>query len=82
MSVSDTTISFPDSTAELRALPRAMTTLIRALAFWAAIVLPFTYLPLLTAGLESASMVLVFVCLVAVNVGALVLGHPYGRDTR
>lgn len=79
MSVSDRTLPLPDSTVEPRALPQVVMTLVRALAFWATIVLPFTYVPLLAAGPESPSMVLAFVCLVAVNVCAIVVGQPYGR---
>jgi len=79
MSVSDRTFRLPDGTVEPRALPQALLTLVRALAFWAAIVLPLTYVPLLVTGLESVSMAVAFVCLVAVNVCALVLGQPYGQ---
>lgn len=48
----------------------------RAASFWAAIVLPVAYLPLLAGGLTGGD-VLLFTALVAVNVGAFVLGHDY-----
>jgi hypothetical protein len=47
--------------------------------FWAAILLPLTYLPLLTGGLEQTEM-LRFAGLLACNLFALVAGHGYGRD--
>ena len=49
---------------------------VRVASFWAAIVLPVTYLPLLAGGLTGGEALL-FVALVAVNAGALVLGHDY-----
>jgi hypothetical protein len=45
-------------------------------SFWAAIVLPVTYLPLLAGGLTGGETLL-FVALVAINAGAFVLGHDY-----
>ena len=48
----------------------------RVASFWAAIVLPVTYLPLLAGGLTGGEALL-FVALVAVNAGAFVLGHDY-----
>lgn len=53
---------------------------IKQLAFWTAVVLPFMHLSLLVAGLESQSMVLSFVALLALNVVALYVGHPYRRE--
>jgi hypothetical protein len=47
---------------------------VSGLSFWAAVVLPVAYLPLLaTAHLEPA------MALVAVHAAALLLGHGYGR---
>jgi len=46
-------------------------------AFWSAIVLPFLHLPLLATGLESASVTIAFVVLVALNVLAVVVGQSY-----
>ncbi len=45
-------------------------------SFWAAIVLPFTYFPLLLGGLTGGELFL-FVALVAINALAFVLGHDY-----
>jgi hypothetical protein len=50
-------------------------------AFWTAIVLPFTYLPLLVAGFESSSMFAAFLSLVALNLLALLVGHPHGQTS-
>lgn len=63
-----------------RSVPRLVARPVKVLAFWAAIVLPFLHLSLLATGLESRSMTLAFIGLVTVNVGALWLGHPYGRE--
>lgn len=51
---------------------------VKRFAFWTAVVLPFLQLPLLATGLESRSLTLAFVALVALNVSALLIGHPYG----
>ncbi|WP_336025319.1 hypothetical protein [Halobellus salinisoli] len=48
----------------------------KAASFWAAIVLPFTYLPLLAGGLTGGEALL-FAGLVAVNALAFVGGHGY-----
>lgn len=54
---------------------------VQAFAFWAAIALPFAYLPILTSGFEGgANPIGTFVALVVANVVALVLGHGYGED--
>ena len=53
---------------------------IKLLAFWAAIVLPFMHLSLLATGLDSRSMTVAFVGLVALNVCTLWIGHPHGRE--
>ena len=52
---------------------------VRAFSFWLAVVLPFSYLPMLAAGLDSLSMLLTFVALVTLNVCAIVVGQPYRR---
>ncbi|SMP05302.1 hypothetical protein SAMN06265347_10265 [Halobellus salinus] len=49
---------------------------VQVASFWAAIVLPAAYLPLLAGGL-TGSEALLFVALVGVNAGAFVLGHGY-----
>ncbi|MFB6310762.1 MAG: hypothetical protein ABEH64_06210 [Salinirussus sp.] len=53
---------------------------ISGFAFWAAIALPFLHVPLLITGLETARMTAAFMLLLGLNVVALVLGHPYGRE--
>jgi hypothetical protein len=78
MSVSDCTLSLPTGNIELR-LTSSLRTLVRAIAFWTAVLLPFAYVPLLATGLDSVTMALTFVALMAVNVCALVVGQPYGR---
>ena len=49
---------------------------LRFVGFWAAVSLPFLYLPLLVGGL-SASEVYVFVGLLLLNVVAFVVGHEH-----
>lgn len=50
---------------------------VRALAFYAAIVLPFVYLPLLANGVATEQLS-VLVGLLLANGAALVLGHGHG----
>lgn len=52
---------------------------VRFVGFWAAIALPFLYLPLLWEGLNGGNGV-VFVGLLAVNLLALVAGRNYRRQ--
>lgn len=49
----------------------------RAVAFYAAIALPFVYLPLLANGVTTGQLT-VLVGLLLANAAALVLGHGYG----
>jgi hypothetical protein len=51
---------------------------LRFISFWAAVALPFLYVPLLAGGLEG-QQAFVFVSLLAANAAALVVGHEYGR---
>jgi len=54
---------------------------IRGIAFWAAIALPFLHMPLLYASeLSSQNTTTAFVALLALNVVAILIGHPYSRD--
>lgn len=53
---------------------------VKLLSFWAAIVLPFMHLSLLATGLDSPSMTAAFIGLVALNICALYVGHPYGQE--
>ncbi len=48
---------------------------IRKAGFWAAIVLPFLYLPLLVFGLNTWLHSTAFLVLLVVNLGALYVGH-------
>ena len=52
--------------------------LVRVVAFWTAVVLPFLYLPLLFGGLEGD--VTLFGGLLVLNAVALLLGHDYRRE--
>ena len=77
--------SLTDTTALLRAAsPPSLSSLlfrpIKRLAFWSAIVLPFLHLSLLVGGLDSQSMTLAFITLLALNAVALYVGHPHGRE--
>jgi hypothetical protein len=51
---------------------------LRFVGFWAAVALPFLYLPLLLSGLEGQET-LVFGLLLAANAVALVVGHGHRR---
>ena len=55
---------------------RSVLRTLRIASFWAAIVLPITYLPLLAGGLAGGEAV-PFAALVALNAGAFVLGHDH-----
>jgi hypothetical protein len=57
---------------------RLVTAPLRFVGFWAAVALPFLYLPLLVGGLEGQET-LVFGLLLAANALALVLGHGHGQ---
>lgn len=52
----------------------------KAIAFWAAVALPFLYLPLLATGLERPVTIVAFLSLLMVNGVALLVGHPHGQD--
>ncbi|WP_144902992.1 hypothetical protein [Halobellus captivus] len=49
---------------------------LKAVSFWTAIVLPFTYVPLLVGGLTGGEALL-FAGLIAINALAFVGGHGY-----
>lgn len=53
---------------------------VEALAFWAAVVLPFVYLPLLVGGFETTTGLLLFAGLLLANVVALLVGHDHKRE--
>lgn len=71
---------FLRETLSRHSVPDSLVQPIKRLSFWSAIVLPFMHLSLLVVGLDSPSMVVAFVVLVALNVIALLIGHTYGRD--
>jgi hypothetical protein len=68
------TIACAASTAS--ELVRSVARNLRGVSFWAAIVLPAVYLPLLSGGLAGTEALL-FVGLIAVNAGAFVFGHDH-----
>jgi hypothetical protein len=51
---------------------------LRFVAFWAAVALPFLYVPLLFGGLQGSEP-LAFGLLLAANALALVIGHGHGQ---
>lgn len=53
---------------------------VEAVAFWAAVAMPFVYLPLLITGIETASEGIALVALIAIHVVALVVGRRYRPD--
>ena len=73
------TTELPGSVSRLN-LSRLVVRPIRRLAFWSAIVLPFLHVSLLVTGLESPSVTLAFILLLVLNVVAIYVGRPHGRD--
>ena len=57
---------------------RYVRTAVETVSFWAAVVLPLAYLPLVSGGL-AASELLPFVVLLTANLLALTLGHDHNR---
>jgi hypothetical protein len=53
---------------------------VEAAGFWAAVGLPFIYVPLLVRGLETPTIQLTVAVLLALHVLALVLGRHYNAD--
>lgn len=53
---------------------------IAGVAFWAAVALPFLYLPLLAAGLDTTRLQAAFLVLLALNVVTLLIGHSYQSE--
>ncbi len=60
----------------LRSGVEIVTTPLRFVAFWAAVALPFLYVPLLFGGLEGGQ-VSAFASMLGVHLFALVAGHGY-----
>lgn len=61
------------------ALRRSVLAPLRFLSFWASILLPLAYLPLLHGGLTGSEPT-VLVALVAINALALLAGHGYRNE--
>ncbi|MFW6384320.1 MAG: hypothetical protein ACOCZC_02870 [Halodesulfurarchaeum sp.] len=53
---------------------------LQAVAFWAAIGLPFIYVPLVVRGLETVTVQMTVAVLLALHVITLVLGRQYNAD--
>ncbi len=51
---------------------------VRAVAFWAAVSLPFVHAALLVRGLDSTADLLAVAVLLGANLLALLVGHGYG----
>lgn len=81
MSVPESTPLVGTDAEPLPALQRAVELValpVRFLAFWVATLLPFTYLPLLAAGVATTHRV-TFAGLICLNTVAFVVGHGYNR---
>ena len=50
------------------------------LAFWAAVLLPFCYIPLLYSGFGGTDGLVAFAGLLVANVVALLIGHDHNRE--
>ena len=53
---------------------------IEAVGFWAAVALPFLYVPLLATGIEEESSQLAALLLIGMHVAALVVGRRYKAE--
>lgn len=53
---------------------------LEALGFWAAVALPFVYVPLIVTGVETSAEILAVATLVVAHVVALVVGHRHRLD--
>lgn len=53
---------------------------IEALAFWAAVVMPFLYVPLLLTGVDAPAERIAVAALVAVHVLVLIVGRRYNPN--
>ncbi len=67
-----------DLQSSMTAARRAIALPVRFVGFWAAVSLPFLYLPLLADGLPGAELP-AFVTLLVIHVAALVVGHDHRR---
>lgn len=53
---------------------------IEAIGFWAAVAMPFVYLPLLITGIDTTSEGIALIALIALHVLALIVGRRYRPD--
>lgn len=74
----DRSLLLPELGGQLAAAAGWSAHVVRGLAFWTAVVLPFLYLPLLVGGLPGQEG-LALGGLLVVNIVALVAGHDYAR---
>lgn len=58
----------------------SLTTPIEMVGFWTAVALPFLYVPLLLAGLNTPAETITFAALLVLNVIALFVGHSYKQQ--
>lgn len=59
------------------AIARMTGELLRALAFWGAILLPLAYVPALAMGRSG-----LFLALLLIQVACVIVGHDYNRDNK
>lgn len=50
---------------------------VESIAFWIAVIIPFTYLPVLAVGSFIPMKSVVFISLIGTNIIALLVGHNY-----
>ncbi|NHN47306.1 hypothetical protein G9464_06805 [Halostella sp. JP-L12] len=53
---------------------------VRMVSFWMAVALPFLHVPLLFRGLTGPTETLTFLGLLALNLVALLVGHPHNSE--
>lgn len=73
----------PSTRSDAGPLRRAATRVrdpVQRLAFWGAVLIPFSYLPLLSVGVDGTRGALLLAALLIANVAALVVGHGHNRD--
>ncbi|PSQ26194.1 hypothetical protein BRD03_10950 [Halobacteriales archaeon QS_9_68_17] len=58
----------------------SLATPIRMVSFWMAVALPFLHVPLLLQGLHGPSETFTFLGLLALNLVALLVGHPHNSE--
>jgi len=73
----------PSTRSDAGPLRRAATLVrdpVQRLAFWSAVLIPFSYLPVLALGIDGTRGALLLAALFVANVAALVVGHGHNRD--